>query len=371
MHEYFPWFAALVRSLRRMMRWYPWKSTTVWPSDTLSSKQRTLLRVLSVAASDRLEAAPLVAAMAQEHRGYYRRRLRRLAKRLSAGMPLSDALEQTPNALSDEDTLAVRFGEQSGTLPTLLATLVADQDRVAAAVVSQLRQLVFYVILFSAIFVFVLTFILMRIMPDLQAIFNDFELDLPESTQNLIFISDLWARYWYVSALLVLLLASPIVVQPLRRFFRRKISSRILRPVAQLRSANLLNLLAVNSSAGRPMAGAISTLARYHFDDRIRQKLLFVRNEIEQGANVWQSMATTRLISPQEALALQKSTSSDTRSWTMNRLVDLKRSAVERRLDLMITLVQPVVILLLAATVLGVAIACLSPLFDLTNGLSG
>ena len=47
---------------------------------------------------------------------------------------------------------------------------------------------------------------------------------------------------------------------------------------------------------------ASSTLARYHFDPAIRNKLLFVRNEVEQGADTWQSMATVGLLSTSEVL---------------------------------------------------------------------
>ena len=62
--------------------------------------------------------------------------------------------------------------------------------------------------------------------------------------------------------------------------------------------------------AGRPLPAAISTLARYHFDKSVREKLLFARNEIEQGADDWTSLTESRLLTPQEASALANSSSS-------------------------------------------------------------
>ena len=368
MLQYFPTLGHL---WQWAMRYSPWKSTTFWPADTLASKQMALLRILAVAATERLEAAPLVAALASEHRGKYRRRLRRLAQRLTAGTPLADALEQTPGVLSDEEALAIRFGDQSGILPAMLSQLVNKPAGAESRVVARLRQIGFYLTMTITIFVFILSFMMIKIIPSFQAIFDDFDLDLPRLTILMIAISNWVVDSWFIIAIPLLVMLWLWKSERSRRFFRRRISSRLIRPIAQLRSADLLSLLSVNARAGRPLSGAMSTLARYHFDTKIRHKLLFVRNEMEQGADAWNSMATARLLTPEEARALASSTTTDSRAWAMDRLADLRRSRVERRLDLYLSLLQPAVTLSLAAAVLFIALACLSPLFELTYGLTG
>jgi type II secretory pathway component PulF len=373
MLEYFPTFGRLIRSLSlgQLLRYSPWKSTALWPADTLASKQHALLRILGVAATDRLEAAPLVAALATEHRGSYHRRLRRLARRMNAGMTLSDALEQTPGALSDEQALAVRFGEQSGTLPTTLAGLLNHPTPAELRVVGRLRQIGFYLLITAVIFLFIMSFFMIKIMPSFEAIFEDFSMDLPHLTTLMIRISVVLTDYWFFFALPVLLLVWLARSQASRRFFSRNISSRILRPIAQLRVANVLSLLSGSYRAGRPLSGAVSTLARYHFDPRLRHKLLFVRNEMEQGVDPWESMTTAKLLAPAEAQALTKATTSETRAWTMDRLADKKRGQVERRIDFYVSLLQPAITLLFAAVVLFVAVACMTPLIKMIEALGG
>jgi type II secretory pathway component PulF len=366
--KYFPTFNRIVQGA---WGYSAWKSTPWWPAESLASKQKSLLRVLAVAAAERLEAMPLVSALAVEHRGRYRRRLRRLAHRLSAGLSLADAIEQTPGVLSDEQNLAIRFGEQSGTLSTTLKSLLDDKDQASQRIVARLRQIGFYGSVVLSIFVFIVSFMLIKIIPSFRAIFDDFDLNLPRITELLIRISNTVVNYWWLLVLVILPLAWLVKSERARRFFRRKISSRLIRPIAQLRSANVLTLLAGNTRSGRPIAGALSTLARYHFDEKIRHKLLFVRNEVEQGTNVWQSMAAAKLLSAVEARALNKASSADSRAWTMDRLASLKRDRVERRIDVYVSLLQPAMILLMAAAVLFIAVACLTPLFDLTSSLTG
>ena len=87
------WFPSFAHWMR--FRAARWRLSTWWLSDTLDAMQHSLLRILAVAHRERLELAPLVANLAEEHRGRYRRRLRRLARRLNEGTALVDALEQT------------------------------------------------------------------------------------------------------------------------------------------------------------------------------------------------------------------------------------------------------------------------------------
>jgi type II secretory pathway component PulF len=91
---------------------------------------------------------------------------------------------------------------------------------------------------------------------------------------------------------------------------------------------------------------------------------------MEQGADPWESMATAQLITPAEARALQVTTSSESRSWTLNRFVELKRDRVERRLEMYLSLLQPAATLLIAVVVLVIAVGCLAPIFDLTSALT-
>ena len=209
----------------------PW-----WPADTLASKQRSLLRILSVAAVERLEVAPLVACLAMEHRGRYRRRLRRLAQRLAAHTSLADALELTPGVLSDEQILAIRFGDQSGTLPATLANLLKTEHQAAMQVNIRLRQMVFYVGITITILILMLSFMMIQIVPSFQAIFNDFELELPSLTIFLISISNFAVNYWFLIALVLLAVVWVFRAETSRRFFRRVLSSRVVPTVVALRS---------------------------------------------------------------------------------------------------------------------------------------
>ena len=350
-----------------------WRLSPWWPADSLGSKQRSLLRILAAVADEHLQAAPLVASLAEEHRGRYRTVLRRLARRLAAGMSLADALEQTPGALSDDGALSVRFGSQSGILPESLAALLEEHDYVEARIRKRLTRLAGYLggtLLAGAL---IGAFLLVSIIPVFHEIQEDFDAPSPWALQWLIGAGEMISNFGIVLFLGICLLVWALWARWPRRIVRRTFSTRWLRWVLEWRSADLLRRLAVAAEAGRPLSGALSTLARYHYDGPFRQKLLFVRNEVEQGADLWASMARTRILSSSESKALACAEDRQLCQWTMRRLARLKQSRVTQRIETTFDLLQPIAILLLAAVVLLVALAVflsMVGLIEVAGGMS-
>lgn len=349
----------------RSSRLAPW-----WPADSLDARQQSLAHVLRGATHGQVAASSLIAGLATEHRWLARRRLNRLAQRLNMGMPLADALEQTPGALADEGVLAIRFGSQLGILPAALDSLVRDDDATGVRIRARIRRSAWYFGSVLMLGTLIVSFILIKIVPTFQEIYGDFELEVPRALRTLVGVGNFASSYLIMPILIVLALAWIVSVSPPRWYVSRLLSARILRPVAQLRSADLLELLALASRAGRPLAGAISTLARYHFDAPMRRKLLFARNEIEQGADLWESLAMVRLITLAEARVLKLDAPVAVPDWTMDQLARAKRTRVAGRIDMLLDWLEPACIVLLAGGVLLVALAIMTPLTQMIQALS-
>lgn len=362
----FEWLLSTL--VNRIRHWFPgflrgphWRVSPWWPSDSHNALQGSLLRLLSVAHSERLEVMPLIANLAAEHRGGYRRRLHRLANRLADGTPLVDALEQTPDVLRDETVLAIRFASQTGTLNSTYAFLVDSDHSASNRVVATLRQMFFSTIAVVVIFCCLLSFLMVFITPTLENILEESGTDTRASTlwpfRTLVDCSNFVANYWPLWLLAAVIIAFLYLSAWSRRCFRRVIATRWVRSAAEGRSAGLLHLLAFAVEAGRPLPAALSTLARYHFDRNVRQNLLFARNEVEQGADFWSSLAEARLLTRQEADAIANSSCRRSRAWAMRRLADWKIDELTRSVESRIALLRPLITLVLAGFVLLVCSA--------------
>ncbi len=347
-----------------------WRITRWWKRDLPNVSELSLLRLLALAHRERLDARPLVSNLASEFRGATRRRLGRLSRQLATGVPLVDALEQTPDALRDEDVLSLRFASGSGTLSQTYAELIerAQSRSVDAAI--HVRQALQYGIVLAVVFSLLIAILMTFIAPTFKQMFEGFGLNLPRAFQALLRTTD-WIASRLPRLMLFGLLAFGFIwfVRPMKHV-RRWFELRPLRASAQLQRAHLLRMLAQANEVGRPLPSSLSTLARYHFSRNTRVKLLVARNEIEQGADAWETLAASHLINSHEARSLSGASSPLLTTWIMRRLAQQKEEVVHDRRTVLAILVHPAVVLFFGVIVAWVAVAFFSILVSMISSLA-
>jgi type IV pilus assembly protein PilC len=288
---------------------------------------------------------------------------------LNRGTALPDALEQVPGALSDDELLAVRFGAQSGTLAASVREELDDARSVSVRRSPWLRQVIGYGVVITLIAVLLITFIQVSVVPDLSKIQQEFSLEpspVAIGTQRFV---DAVVSYWWLGALFAVFALAVIFSRP-GRFVRYSMLGRLFHSVRETRSADILRKLSVTTSAGRPIAGALSTLARYHFDPVTRHQLLYARNEVEQGADVWQSMATAGLLTPPEKRLLHTAERVGNRVWVLKQIALAKKRRTARRVEKWTKLALPALVLVLGSVVLVQALTVFLPLIQLIDTLA-
>jgi type II secretory pathway component PulF len=341
----------------------------VWPGHTTSAQRRGLLRLIAVSLEQKLPFVPLLEAWTADERGTQYYRVRWLVHLLNQGTPLADAVEQIPGILRDEDVLAIRFDAQSGTVTKAIRENLDDRPSEQTSPTRRLRSTLWYFFAISLCALPIITFMMFKIWPALREIFSEFGLQLPAVTELFLRFIELFVHFaWLPILVIIALLASLAFARPGR--FVRLAAARYVGPFRDKSSADLLRKIAIATNAGRPVPGALSTLARYHFDPTIRHKLLFVRNEIEQGADLWESMGVAELINHADVRALNLAERIGNRSWVLTQLAYAKSRRAMRRLDRMSQLVLPVVVILIGLFVLFQALAVFVPLTNMIRALA-
>lgn len=331
----------------------PWSNTHV--------QSQALVRIIASAMEERLPLAPLLRAFAEDQSGGQRRRMHRVAGLLEGGSSLPAALEQVAGVLPEENVLAIRFGMQSGTLPNTLRNLVAESGAPEnVRVYRRLGTTLLYVAMVLVILAMIGAFLMVNIVPVFQQVLGDCGVEC-SIFQFWAGVGSFIADYWWVvvgaGLLLALALCTPWPGRSLRR--------GLVRPWHDMRSADVLQNLSVVAEAGRPITGAISTLARYHHDSTLRQKLLFVRNEVEQGANLWDTLRRVNLLTIAEVALMEASEKVGNRAWAMAQLATSKRRRARRRLELLGQLVHPFAILLLGGVILTICLGVFAPYLEI------
>jgi type II secretory pathway component PulF len=341
----------------------------IWLWFTTASQRRGLLRLIAVGIEEKLPLAPLLAAWSADQRGVQRYRVLRVVNLLNRGASLAEALEQVPGVLHEDEILAIRFDAQSGTVTTAVRENVDEESSDFPERPTGFRSTITYVCTVMLLGFPVVVFIQMKIMPALNEILREYGMGTPSVTEWSWRLADAFASYgWLAILAVVVFLLSMLFASPGRLL--RRAARRLFGPFRDLRSAALLRKLAIATRAGRPIAGALSTLARYHYDSAIRHKLLFVRNEMEQGADLWQSMNDVDLITSPEVRVMDLAERVGNRSWALTQLAYGKSQRATRRLEGLSQFLLPVVVLLMGLFVLIQVLAVFVPVIQIVLNMA-
>ena len=343
---------------------------SVWPLKTTTQQRRSLARLLAVALEQNLPLVPLLEAFCEDERGSQRRRVRRLIESLKAGRSLPDAVEDIPGVLGEDEVLALRFDAQTGTRTAALRRALDDWNAPGIAERRRARRTLGYVAIMLPIALLIFTFLQVKIVPVFLKMLHEFGMPLPKA---LVWSNDA-ARfvlgYWWLLPLMLLGLLWLSYSTAGGRLVRHSLFGRLFSSLRDLQAALILDQLAAATRAGRPLSGALSTLARYHCSPSIRHQLLYVRNEIELGADVWQAMGSVGMLSAPDLRLLATAEKLGNRPWVLEKLADTKRRRTRWQLARLSVFAMPATVLLLGAFVLWVALAIFQPLVTLIDRLS-
>jgi len=115
---------------------------------------------------------------------------------IESGATLSEAMSKSPKAFDRLYVNMIKAGEAGGALEIILRRLAEFQER-AESLKRKVKGALVYPVTVVSFAVSILVFIMLKIVPEFRKIFTDFEADLPVMTEVLITASNLVTAYWW------------------------------------------------------------------------------------------------------------------------------------------------------------------------------
>jgi type II secretory pathway component PulF len=336
----------------------------------MAARQYSFLRILATAQAQKLPIAPLVSAFAMEHRRRFRSRLMRFAWLIQADPCIASALEKTPELLPDETVTAIRLGTELGMLAETFEQLLETEMPTSDDVREKWNSVISYALVLIPTLGTMTLGLLFFIVPTFKKMFEEFELRLPAPSLLYLRFTEMIANYFALCINLGFVLAIVYFFTPVgllcRRFYRHYLpggfSARSRR--------NVLQLLALSLHGNASLQNATSSLAKIHPAPLLRRRFRMANRKIEAGSEPWESLAHQHLVTVLQSRSLSAMQNNELRSWTLLRLAGSKRAGEQRRAYTIVSLVQPISILLIAVFVLWTCIMCFGPLVSLVTSLA-
>ena len=120
---------------------------------------------------------------------------------IEGGANLSEALSKSPKAFDRLYCNMIRAGEAGGALEVILRRLAEFMER-SESLKRKVKGALVYPIVVVSVAVAILTFIMLKIVPQFKRIFDDFDTKLPAMTQLLIDMSTWIGKWWFTIPLI-------------------------------------------------------------------------------------------------------------------------------------------------------------------------
>ena len=291
---------------------------------------------------------------------------------VTAGSSLAVALAAYEKSFPDFYRALVHGGEESGALPTVLEHLANYLDA-RQALKQKTGLALLYPILVTIVALSIVTGLLVYVVPQVVQVFQQSRQTLPLLTRALIALSDFLRATWpYIVALIIGVAVTARMV--LRRdAARRSWHAFLLRLpwlgslIRGVNTSRFASTLAILVGGGVPLLSALASGARVMTNLVMRDAIERAIERVREGTGLARALGETRAFPPLLIHLVASGEVSGKLEQMLGRAAHLETQALERRLAVFLTLLEPVMILVMGGVVLMIVLAILLPIIEINQ----
>lgn len=314
----------------------------------------------------------LQAVSAQTSQRQVRQIVRGVAERVAEGHALAQALGAYPQAFPMVYRATIAAAERSGHLAGVLDRL-AEHGENQQALRQKVQLAMVYPVILLVVSLLVVGFLLGYVVPDVVQAFARDQAQLPMATQVLIALSDATNRYGLIGVP-ALAAAATVVYLALRQPTRRRqwhgVSLRLPAYgefVRASEAARFISTLAILGRSGVALVEAMHIGAGVIGNLVLRERLLEAARELGEGATLANCLARSETLPPLMLHMIASGERAGELDTMLERAADLQGKQLAGRISLLVSLCEPLMLLVMGGIVLFIVLAILLPILNLNQ----
>ena len=302
--------------------------------------------------------------------------LKDICTRVESGESLSDALAKHPKAFNKLYVAMVSAGEKGGLLAEImarLATYLENTERLRKKV----KTAMMYPSTVSVVAVGITIFLLVKVIPVFQDVYQGFGAKLPAPTQFLMDISEV-LRHWLI---LVFIVGAGLVYAWLyfiktpkgREFWdRQRLKLPVFGPIAhKICLARFTRTLASLVRSGVPILDVLQIVSQTVGNVIMEKAVKTAATDIERGEGISAALGKNPIFPSMIIRMLSAGEQTGNIDNMLERVADFLDEEIDNTLSGLMSLLEPLLIVFLGVVIGGMVICMFLPIFNLANIVSG
>ena len=293
---------------------------------------------------------------------------------VESGHTLADAFSKHPKAFPDLYVNMVAAGEAGGILDTILLRLATFLEKSDALVRKVKGAMVYPAVIFSVAGIAV-SVLLIFVIPTFQNMFASVNLELPLPTRIVIGASQLLISYWWVLIGVALLAGYGVKQYYATKDGKKRIDTLmlnlpvlgdLLRKSAVSRFTRTLGTLI---SSGVSILDGLEITAKTAGNQVIHDAVMESRASIAGGETIAAPLEKSKVFPPMVISMISVGESTGGLDEMLSKIADFYDEEVDVAVGALLSLMEPIMIVVLGVIVGGMVVAMYLPIFDMVNAV--
>ena len=293
---------------------------------------------------------------------------------VEAGNTLADALAKHPKAFTGLYVNMVAAGEAGGILDTILlrlATFLEKND----ALVRKVKGALVYPAVIITVAIIAVAVLLIFVIPTFSSMFASVNMELPLPTRVVISASDILTRFWWAiiggAIALVLGIRSYYSTPDGRKnidgmLLKAPVLGDLLRKSAVSRFTRTLGTLI---SSGVSILDGLEITAKTAGNRVVHDAVMQSRQSIAGGETIAGPLQTSGVFPPMVISMISVGEQTGGLDEMLTKIADFYDAEVDVAVSALLSLMEPVMIVVLGVIVGGMVVAMYLPIFDMMNAI--
>ena len=294
---------------------------------------------------------------------------------IGSGGNLSDSMAKHPDVFNELYVNMVRSGELGGVLDTILDRLSIYMEK-AEALRRKIKSAMMYPIIVLSVAVIVVSFLMIKVIPTFEEVFNSFGKELPPLTKGLVFTSRFMQHNWIAGVG-----AGVVIWFAFKAFAKTPKGAYILDGIAlklpvfgdlQQKSAvaKFARTLGTLLKSGVPILEALETVAKTAGNLRIEEVINGARVSIREGQGMTEPLKKGGIFPPMIIQMVSVGEETGKIDDMLMRAANFYEEEVDTAVEGLSAAMEPLIIVFLGLVLGTIIVAMFMPMFDLGNVVS-
>jgi type IV pilus assembly protein PilC len=298
-----------------------------------------------------------------------------IEQELREGNPFSEAVSKYKKIFNSMFINMVKAGEVSGNLDDTLEKLADDfekQHDTRAKVVSALT----YPAVIGILAIGAVIFLLVGVVPTFVTMFADMGAELPGITKFVLAASEFMQKFWWLVFLIILSFVFSIMYMKKNKKTKYYLDYFMLRmPIfgnmmQKAALARMMRTLASLFSSSVPILQAMSIVEKVVENEVISKVIRESRDSLEKGRSMTEPMNNHWAFPPLVTQMISIGESTGALDSMLSKIAEFYEKEVEQSTDRLKSLIEPIMIVLLAGIVGVIVLSIMMPMFSMFDQMA-